>query len=340
MTIRNLLQDFLVVGLITAMIWLYAEGQDIQDYPSDGPRELLLNLRLPLNSGLVIEAERLSPRVQFTVAASRAADLKNKLDRQGGIIIPLGNDGQLLTIGDHTLNLKDELERNLKVGVRTVEPSTVSYRIDKLVPYTIPLTFKIPEDLKLKNQAQMEPTVARIILPKKLLEQWLTRLETEALRVEPNINLRELPAEVTHKITARISLPPMLASNPNVKLLDTEAVIQLSLTENVRQKTLATVPVWPWSPQTVFNDYTVRIHPADQLQQNVQVKGSVEQIAKIEENPAMVIAKLRLDNEFVRIDLGKERSAPITFDLPPGVTVIGGDRSVRFTITRRPDAGI
>ena len=96
MNVTRKLQTYILVSLVTVLIWLYAEGQDVQRYIT----ELPVRLVVPATSGLiVVESPTDRARVEFRGASAQIRRLREIIERQGGLDVRLDT----LVIGKQTL---------------------------------------------------------------------------------------------------------------------------------------------------------------------------------------------------------------------------------------------
>lgn len=325
MRISRRVRDALLVTLLTPLIWVYAESQQVRTYATRGTvpvRILLTNPNLAVVRKSVEDVQ-----VWFKGSASQISKLKRRL--MGGILLRL----DISKPGEKDLVLRDAIARaddisNLNVNVVKVQPSTMELVIDELVEASADVRFE-PEDVRLIEPAVIQPPKVRVTLPQWLLSTLREQGEKLVVGVEPAQPLEELSAGVEHTVPAQIELPPVLAENPHVTVSPRN--VQLTFTIRKRQRTivLPRVPVWMVMLPGGRNRFEVRLDEGSRFLHNVKISGPANLIRKVRSDEIPVIATFRLSRE--ELEKGKTQ-ARVHFHLPPKLTVQSPRSTVSFTI--------
>lgn len=325
------IQDYVLVTLITLLIWLYAEGKDVTTYPDGLPMNLPVKLSVTAPGDLVVEPKQTTVKVRFTGASSQITRLKTELAR-GPVEVQLGADGHLPEPGVAQLDLMTLISQAMGVGVSSIEPRTLDVTVDELVEASLRLRFE-PAEVALLGAAKIDPPAAKVKLPARLLTQLGGTLDALTAEVESATPVRTLPPGVEHKITARVKLPPALAENKDVTLDPPNVAVAFTIDKKEDSLILPPVPVWMEGPPSDIADYRVVLDPESRVIRNVKVTGPADVIKQLRDGQR-VNATFTLTGD----DLAKlVTTAPIRFNLPPGVQVESPVRTVKFTIARRTE---
>lgn len=322
-------QDFIVVTVMTVLIWLYAEGANVQTYsPADA---VTLDVDLSARDMVIIDQKPQKVSVSFKGSQAELTRLRQEL--RGTLQLEL----DLTESGVKSVPMADVIREArpldaMSVNVTRVEPQTLELQIDRLVQQEVPVVFR-PRDVQfVPGSLKIEPSMVTITAPKSRLDNLPD--ETE-LVVEATLSqdLRSLELNKLHRIAARLALPPGLAGQPHATLSSTEAMVSFSIGQQEDTVVLPSVPVWRAGPPQT--EYTVEY---DLHIQNVSVTGPVEDVKKLEQNTdksLRVIAVLWLGSDELANAAGKGvQIAPVQFNAPPQFKITARNATVRYTVTK------
>lgn len=310
----ELLRTFGVVAPLTALIWVYAEREQI------APREFEVLL-----TAVVADPDRVvsltTPTVSVTLSGPRSA-----MDRMAEALRLSGDSptvqveidralapGQRYPLETVRLLDANAIFRDNGVTVVSASPARLPVFIDEV--RTVELDVQIPENLRpLLGATTFDPPRVSLRAPNRTIAD-LVRLGAlraladatalEALRTPGRHRLDAVPVRVPGPAGAPLSLSPSTVA-ATVVVRQSDVAFQI-----------ASVPVWALSAPGLSARYEFEMTPAALA--NVTVVGPPEQIDLLQrgEFQAKAIVEIRSDN----VPLEAARPLPVKFDLPAGVRV-------------------
>lgn len=319
-----------LVTLITAVIWLYAEGQDVRDVT----REIRLTLPARVGEATVVQfanPERAaSVQVHLMGASASLSQVEQQLGGGGTLRLPIDprdvEGGGTVTLNLASLISKARLRSgepgsptllDLGISVLSVEPAEMRVAVDELVTRELRVRF-IPETVEVQLNSPPEPAQVTATLLQSRLDA--IGEATDALYVEavvPRETLAGLPENTPlEDIQAELRLPDVLI--PAGRMAEFTRLhretVSLSFTIAQQRSSIrlgAPVPVWLTSSPSELERYRVDLADEDRVLSDVRVEGPrdlIEQL-KAEESDLRVIARFELTSE--ELDSGLS-SAPLT----------------------------
>lgn len=329
---RNI-QDYLLVTLITALIWLYAEGRNVQTYSPASP--VPVRVQLPGDDLVVMEQRPERFSMQFRGAQSELDRVRRALGSGMTLELTQMEPGEFSVVMSEHLPEADPIA-GLSVNVTTVDPPMMQLKVDRLVTREIELAFT-PREVQLAGDSlAIEPERVSVTIPESRLDD-LGDAEQRQLQVEPSVPLRLLPAGQQQTVRGRVQLPPELADDPHVEVDPQE--VQLTFTIDTRDDsvTLPSVPVWVTAPPSDLENYEIRLDEESRVLRDVQVSGPSDLVQRVRDGSLRVVATLWLSSDDLARAVDDSATATVTFPLPPALTVSAETTSVRYTVTRRDD---
>lgn len=332
MRITRHIPDYLLVTLITVLVWLYAEGRNVQTYSPGEP--VPVSVSLVNDEDLAIMEQ--SPRrvsIRFQGATSELDRVRRRLP--GGINLEVA----VAEPGRRTFSLAELLRRaepiaGLRVNISRVEPPSLELEVDRLLRHQLRLRFE-PTDVQLvPDSVEIEPAEAELTLPESMAAELGSDLESLRLDVEVSEDLRQLPAGERQTVTGRVRLPAVLRGQQHVQVEPREVTVSFVIDKKEEQVTLPSVPVWVVAPPSELEKYRVELVEGSRVLRDVTVTGPSDLVQQVRERSLRVIALLYLSSDDLASGVGSEVSAPVTFDLPAALRVEAPTQTVRFTIER------
>ena len=323
-------QDFIVVTVMTVLIWLYAEGANVQTYtPADTIR---LDVRLNAPDLVIIGQEPQRVSISFKGAQAELAKLRQELKGTLSLTLDISEPGpKSLPLADV---IRDAKPLDLvSVNVTRVEPATLELVVDRLEQREAQVVFRTNEAPVQAVSVEVEPATVMITAPSSLFD----RLGNQAVTVEAQAtdDLKLLPPRGEHRVKSKLVMPSALAGLHS-SLSAAEANVRFWIATAEETATLTNVPVWvSVPPQTEYEIVLV-----DRSLRDVKVTGPAEAIRNwgpdYEQAPR-IIAELRLgsDELAAAAAANAEQVAPVHFVVPPDFTATAANPTVRFTVTRK-----
>ena len=324
------METFVVVSVITALIWLYAEGETIETQS----KKLTIRF-VPPSPGLVVslpghetnDEGEVEMTVGVTIQASRGDWPRiNEWIRQNSVEIevrtPTGDTE------DQTFTLRDALNQSsladLNAYVNEVDQQNVTVQIIRLVEESMPVQIDTG-DLQLSDEKPtVVPNRVTVQMPAstaKLVRDQGLKLVAE-LKKEDTENLPEDTQQVT---TVRLDLPSELQGQPFVSMKQDQADVTFILRKETEQLVLPRVQVRLLMSDIITQRYgDILLDPESQRILSVTLSGPAETLARIEKDPSLVNAWILIKLSDLANDEASH-TATLNIDVPEGVTVVSKD---------------
>lgn len=325
------IQDYAMVSVIAFLIWLYAEGANVQLYPAQGMVSVPVQVVPATREMVVLSQSVLRVDLQFRGAQAQLARLPEKL--AGGLTIRVDQS----VAGEFDLVLSEHLPsvpeiKELHVSAVQVSPPTIKVRMDRLVRHPVALQFQPQEIQMVAGSLQPLPQVT-VELPESLVGELGSDPANRVLQVDSLVDLRLLPAGVQQSVQGRVRLPQSLAAAGHTRIEPATVPLVFTIDKKEESFTVAAVPVWVLAPPSELATFHVRLHPDDQVLRDVKVSGPPLLIQQIQKGRIPLVARLRLGSDLASM-VGKEVTGAITFDAPSQVTVEAPQAQVRYQVVR------
>lgn len=317
--------------MLAGLVWLYAEGKDVQTYPEETPMTLGVSIDVADGEGYMVTPNSATVKVQFRGASAQITRLRTDL-LQGNVTLSIDRQGLLVKPGEtQRLRLDEALSNELNIEVLSVEPEVLEITVDRLVTAELGLTFN-PGEIQLLGVPEITPNKMQVTLPEQMLKEFGGNLD----RFKGQVNyadLNQLTAGVEHEVEGVTTLPPALANSEQVTFKDRTVKVRLSIDKNEDSYVVKTVPVWVESPPSEINQYIIEMDEQSRVLQNVKLTGPSDLIARYRDGREKLRATISLSSD----DLARPAtSAILRFNTLRGVKVDIDKNTVNFTITRRP----
>ncbi len=314
MRLGRSVRSFGLVTLITVLVWLYAEGQDVTIFT----RDITVELPAKVDDLTVIEfaddARAVKLTVEFRGASAQLSELKRQL--KGTLELPIGPgdlpenaesvpldmvellNRAVIATGDEN-GAKPKTVADLGVSVAKVDPATVNARVVKLGEVGVRVVIEA-EGVQLGPNRKSEPGEVRIIAPETLISQ--TEASPDAVRAYAKLTRKQLagiPEGIEQVIPGVPVVPSEVFSRSRHVTVEPTAV-DVTFTIESQQgsvKLEAPVPVWRFGQ--VLGEYRMALAADDQLLKDVQITGPRELIDRIRaKDPTLrIVARLDLTGD-------------------------------------------
>ena len=319
------LETILVVTVITALIWLYAEGETI------ATQSKKLQVRfVPPTAGLAVsipgqpanETGIAEVTVTANIQASRGDWPRiNDWVRENTIDLEVrtpsaDTEEQAITLRD-ALNLSSLTSIN--AFVKEVDPPDVTVRIQRLVQESMAIRLE-RGDLELSDE---EPTVTpsrvAVTMPANVAELVHERGLKLVARLD-ELDPATLVEDTQEVASVRLDLPTELQGLPFIRpgrdQVDVTFVVR-KVTEEIQ---LPRVQVRLLVSDAITGRYDIQIDPENQRILSVTLSGPAKAIRRIEEDPSLVSASILIKLADLT-NSEDNHAAPLNIDVPEGVEV-------------------
>lgn len=337
------LKSFLLIALVTALIWLLAESESLRVEKVPGVR---IQFRAEPDSGRMI---RVDPNQDFTGSATiRLEGSAAQVDTIAAALrkeirLEPGNEG---VPGEPVSRASVSLQaaiaalpfiRNSGVTIAEVDPPTAFITVETIVAQDFPVRAEFPSSLILDGPAEISPATIRlrgpasIPLPRDL--QLVARVDAATLA-----NLLEGRRATLNNIP--VEIPDLLRNADPTFVRLTPREVSISLTPRSRSAAaiVPTIPIHIRLAPTELSIWDIQLPPESRVLTDVPVSGPAELIDQIRTEKLKPIAFVSVSFE----DLERAAAAGETIekeilfsDLPSTLKFEPRQRTVRLTVKRR-----
>jgi hypothetical protein len=338
-------KQFVVVAIVTVLIWLLAESESVrvEKVPVD------LSFRPEQDATrLVVTGPEFGPVIPAMITlqgpAARVDALAGKI-RSKLISLQPGIDGVPADPGRRTIDLRDVLRglpsvRESRVAIAAVDPEVIPVEVDNLVTREVRVKVVAPDGQFLEGAPEPSPATVSLKLP-----------EAAAAKLPPDLELpaRIAPSDLANRTEGRritltnvaVELPDGIKGMEGVRLTPPAVNVGVTLRSRVTSYTLPTVPVHIRLAPTETAMWDIQIPPESRLLTDVAVSGPREDIDQIRSGKLKPIAYVSLSFE----ELEKAAAAgqpiekePIFSELPTSVKFDVKQAMIKVLVKRRETA--
>jgi len=317
-------QNIGLVTLIAALIWLYAEAQDV----SDATRQLAVTLPERVGQNLVVTPvsgeQPIRVNATFKGAAAPLGQVHAALGATATVTLPV-DAGELPDAPQGPLALAPLLAQvridpldpasptvaQLGVSVVDVDPAEILVRVIEMVSISAPVRFR-PSGVQLGPSIRVEPAEVTVEAPRDVVEQY--RGAPDSLVVEAVVRseqLANMPEGVSQTMTLNLRPAGVLADVRHVRLAERSADVTFTVERQKDSYIAPLVPVWLVAPPSELERFSVELDPQSQVLRDVTITGPRDLIAQLRDASAnvRVIARFELTSD--QLDRGVN-SAPLS----------------------------
>ena len=330
MRLGRSVRSFGLVTLITALIWLYAEGQDVTSVART--LELTLPARVGQTTVVSFNDDRDSQRV--SVHLSGAGTQLSELQQRLGTALELSlSPDDLPQSGKVPLRLDEMLGRAVVgkdsiaqwgVSVSNVQPAVVEVNVEQLETREVRVVLNA-EGVELGGERKIEPATVALTAPKDLFMQYLA--SEDAMYVEAVLDAEEI-AQVQEGVpTSRPVALRMTEIFSESKHVSVEPK-SVDVTFTIMRQRSSTRPENPLPVIWVVDQtdqYAVVMSEGDRYLSDVTITGPSDLIQRIQDKDTSlrVVARLDLIGEEMLPGLRSKALTQIEFqEVSDGRTVL------------------
>ncbi len=326
---REKLPTLGLAGAIAAMIWLYAEGENLRE------ETFSVDVRFvdPGGNKLAIE-----PRTRtVTVTAQAPNSTFSELRRINQVRLDMEEKADLETYPIQTVSLRERLADSpsftaLGAGIIKVDPESVTVSVQKFEQVTLPVQV-VRGEVDLRSAPVVEPAQVTIQVPASLAAS-IADMPCQAV-----IDARTVASftpNTPYTVEIPITMSPQL-----VQVLGEYAIevplprARVSLTLRSQEETYEhpSIPIRVSAAWTLFNEYKVDLVEQVALE-GVILRGPREAIEQIRSGERKVWADIELTSKDFETPI---TSAAVRLAGPQGVFPERPLPNVEITITRRTE---
>lgn len=332
------LQTYIFVTVITALIWLYAESENLREdtvyadieFVAPAGRQLLIDPRQP--QGAVLVTVR-GPTTQMA-----------RLTREEG-----EDPIQLELVDDPTaetpmreVDLFEELKKHpryLSLGIQVTEvvPRRVNVRVERYATRELPVEAPAPGEFQFTETPIVDPAQATIRMPASLMSAIPDDARIVA-KLEPK-DLAQRQVNIQHVIVNVPLLLPGAQGIDRSAISPTAATVTLTISQKTKQTAPMSLPIKINVSISELQRYDVQlVDQSDPWIRNVVLSGPNELIDQINDanKTIKVWAELRLDTDDLDKAAGKESaSANVYLNVPPGILPAEPPAAIKYRVTKK-----
>jgi hypothetical protein len=331
----NTLRTFLLVSLITVMIWTFAEAESLT---TKTVRIELAFADDPQTARFVQVADNQgwTSRVEAVIEGSTASvgDLESALRR--GVSLRAGMAGIPAEPGEYTIDLNQALRAAPELGNRgvtvvKVDPPNIKVVVDTLVTREVKIVTDVAGAV-VDGAVETRPSRARLSLPSSLAD----RIGAEAsvmARVSPDAIAKLVPGRAETIPGVVLVPPPALANRQRITIVPDRTDVILTLRARTADYTIASVPVHIKLAAGEMGRWDVNVPEEDRFIRDVKVSGPSDLVDRVRRGDIRVTAVLSLS--FDELERGITTKDVTFADIPTDLKFDADRTTVRLSIIRR-----
>jgi hypothetical protein len=334
-------RTFLLVSLITVMIWVFAEAESLSK------KSVRADVVFETDSETgrfvqVLDGQGWRDRVEIAVEGSTAAVNDLEADLRRGIRLRVGNAGIPPETGENLLEFNQILRALAEftqrgVTVVKVDPPTLKVVVDELIAVEMKVEADVPGGV-LEGVAAVKPERAKVWIPRGANASLMPESTVKA-RVSAESLAKLIPGRLETVTGVTLDPPGILAGMARVRVEPAKGEVSLTLKSRNETHTIPSVPVHVRLAAGELERWDITVAEENRFIRDVRVTGPGELIDRIRRNEIRLTATLALS--FDELERGVT-SKDVTFSELPTELKFEADRTtVRFTARKRtgPPAG-
>lgn len=328
----ELVRTFLIVSVVTVLVWLFAESRTLRiemlTMPvaiEQGGRTLVFRLGSDSEWQGLVDIEFAGPT--GLLDSLRAPALE-------GVVLELGDElpGEP---GVRTIDLRDAIRRDQLfldsgVTIRRVTPETIVLEIDRLESVRVPVEVDLT-GIETSGSVTVEPTEVEVRLPAAFRD----RLPPKAIARLDTARLAPLtPGRRSEVSQVPVELDGVPAEVWGLRLVDSRVTVSLMLRARTQSLQLPELPVYVEISPADLVSWTVEIPPEDRVVSGITLTGPGSTIDRVRRGEIRIRAVVSISGE--SLERGVDKGTIELVGLPSGVVADFPGREVRLSVRRRP----
>ena len=336
------LRTFMIVTLITVMVWLLAESRMVQTRTL----EVQVALSAPpatdgggADSGLVVrQAIGPSDQVPLRSATIQIEGSTSGIDQfvrlmQNRIELTLGREIPAQP-GTHMLDLRTVLRQSSELAVHgltitEVSPATVMVEVDRLETREFQVRVDLPKGVELDGVPRTDPAAISVVAPASVLAR--VKTTQASVRIDPGKIAQLAQGRLETIPGVAVELPGIDRQGWHTRIEPAQVDVFLTLRTLTEQMTIDRLPVQVLMAPGEIGDWRVEISDADKDLVNIVIAGPAQQIAQLRSGEVVPRAFVSLTFEDLERRINSKPAQIL--GLPPGCRVVSPESVVNLTIS-------
>ncbi|MEX0744227.1 MAG: hypothetical protein WD118_01385 [Phycisphaeraceae bacterium] len=309
------IQTAVLVTIISVLVWLYAEGEAVQERP----KQVQLQFVAPGSPEVgVAPSTPFSVGVTFQASTGQMAQVEQLLSL-GPIQIPV----LPTTTGDNqqAVVLREALTRSalgdLGVNIKGTSPATQMVRVERLETVALTVSMELARPELIAPRPRIEPSRVSVTAPVSMMDQ--VRRMRAFVRLD---DLNAFEPNEEHTTSLPVLLPEAL--DPAwVRIEPNNVDVTFTLREQTAELTLTSVPVNVVLSAPLARRYVVEVPEEHNVLRDVVLRGPADEIDRIRRKELPIRANLRptadeLDRgvDLLNVEMDKPNSVSVESTLP------------------------
>lgn len=338
---------FVMVTLVAALIWAFAEAESLRKsevtvelfFEPEAATDRHLTLKSPAESNGNTDLVRLQVHLEGTAAAVDEAD---RILRKPLHFTPY-EKSLPVTPGEHVLDMKTILSSHPEVqriaaAIASVEPATVPALVEELVMREVDVHVDLATG---QTDGLPDPKPARVaVRTSKAIAETLPKELVATAFLDANQLERLVPGRRETVPGVRLTLPEPFRDAKSVRLDPPNVDVQLVLTVRTPTSKPMNVPVQVVLASVEQKRWDITFDQRSQFVPEVTVTGPTEIVRQIEDRKIQIVALLQLS--FTELEGAATQTKEVVFTtIPPTQVPLRFDapsKAVTFTISKREAA--
>lgn len=345
-SLLEVLETVLVVTVITALIWLYAEGETI----NTETKSVTVRLVAPAAGQAVsvqgqesTEAGEVEFKVEATIQASRGnwQQIEERIRNEIIVSAPGNATTQALPI-----NLREALNQSaladVNAFVKEVDPATVSVSIQQLQDVSMAIRIE-PGDLELSDKADetpiADPMHVTVTMPADVAA-WVSDQKLELIARLNKLDPDTLGEDTTQNASVDLDLPAELQDRPFVSLAQKSVRVKFLVRKVTDTIVLPSVQVRLRLSDEITGLYQIKIDPDTQRYLSATLRGPSNTIQSIRDDESQSLIQASILIKLADLTSEDNHTASLEWVLPEGVEVVATDpdlSTITYTATPLTD---
>jgi hypothetical protein len=316
MRLKRDLPSLILITVITLLIWLYAEAQNVKTVAQTLTVELPDRVGQDIVVYLPNDEDRLRASVQLRGSSTQISAFQNRLAGRA-LQLPiepamLPDDRNTATLDLSPLLAQARLDptdptsptiNSLGLNVVSSEPTQITVSYDRLVTRTIPVRFQ-PTDVQIAPTFSVDPPTVEVTLPQQALD--LIGGSEDALYVEAVIEpdrLRAIDEGMEQTLNATLDKSNLVGVSgvrpQRIRLHQQDVDVTFTIARQRDTVVAQLVPVWVVAPPSELARFEVTLADNSRVLRDVNITGPRDLIERLRNNPAemRVIGRFELTGE-------------------------------------------
>ena len=335
-TLFDKIKTFFAVTIITFLVWLWAEGRNVDDYTVEAVR---IKFVVTGQEDVLISPVEEVVEIKYRASTDQRVRFDNYLKKQNGMIefvIPV-DDGAFA--GEEMVSIPISLKTRLQdlrqigelgISVDGVTPESTELVVEKLVTQAVPLKIEYVDlGVKMSQPPTVMPAEVEVHLPAKDARQ----LEgvTLPVRLTASDIVDAIPNEPA-SAEVGVELPPALRNRPHVTYSPARVQVNFTISKQTETYTVPTVPIEISAAPTILDRYEFTLPEGQQVIRDLVLEGPADTIEKIKSQSIKVYATVR--PPLTELKAG-QNFMPVDIIKPSDVQLVSPPSDIYVTVTLR-----